>query len=365
MDAVSPENRHFSIGDAEDALEALARYSGDCIKLIDLDGRIVRWNAACEELYGWSAAEVTGRSLPHIPPELRLRVLSDVRRVGASGQIAEREGEAMRADGSRIVMRMNLIPVVDDDGHAAGVISTSRELAGDGRMDRRRDEFLAYVSRRLRDPLAAVLGAAQLLARPEILSDSERRDSTIESIVRQAQDASMLLEDMLVISQVNEGRLVLQPEPLDLGSLVSQAVAEADPASRGFVEFDPSMRRVQVDRRRMKQAMSALLENAAHRATGPEAVGVSVFQSGDDAVIEVADDGMAPTPRERDTLYAEFGATDGVSPSSFVEPLGIHLARSVAEAHGGGLNLSALKNGGAVYALFVPMEGQPTGGSHE
>lgn len=364
MDAILPDREQFSIGDAEDALEALSRHAGDCIKLIDLDGRVVRWNAACEDLYGWSADEVIGRTLPHIPPELRLRVLSDIRRVSAAGLITERESEVQRADGTRVAMRITLIPVRDDEGHAAGVLTTSRELSSDRRMERQRDEFLAFVGRRLRDPLSAVLGSAQLLARPEIMADSERRESAVASLTRQAQDAAMLVEDLLVVSELSDGTLVLAPQPVDVGRLVADVVESSAIADDVYVEFDPLMDAVRVDPRRLTQAIAALVENAAHRATCPGAVSVSVFRSGDDAVIEVSDDGPCPTATEHDRVMERVVAEhedDGGTP--LADAIGLYLARYVAEAHGGGLSLSALKDGGAVYSLFVPMHlAAPEGG---
>lgn len=355
MDPTTSDGLEFSIGDAEDALEALSRHSGDCVKVIDLDGRIVRWNGACEELYGWSAKEVIGRTLPHIPSELRLRALSDIRRVSAGGQVVERDGEAQRADGTRVVMRMTLIPVLDSDGHAAGIVTTAREMAGDRRMERQRDEFLAFVSRRLSSPLAAIQGSAQLLNRPEILADGERREATLSAITQQAKEVSMLLEDVLVISEISEGRLVLEMSSVDLGELVSEVSMAGGLASRGYVEFDPTMPQVKADRRRLSQAISALIENAVQRATSPDAVSVSVFLSGDDAVIDVADDGPSPTVSERDRLFEQFSDPEAASVPSLADAMGLYLARYVAEAHGGGVHLSVPKDGGATYSLFVPV----------
>lgn len=358
MDELTRNDRSFTIGNAVEALDALTRHAGDCVKIVDLDGRIVGWNGACEELYGWSADEAMGEVLPHVPPELRLRALSDLRRISASGRPVERDAEAQRADGTRVSMRLTVVPLLDEDGHAAGVLSTARQLSSDRRLERQRDRFVAFVSERLRDPLAAVLGSAQLLARAEILADPERRDATLSALTACAQEASTLVEDLLVVSELLDGRLTLEPAPLQLPELVSDVLSTAHPR-HGLVEFDPQLPLVAVDRARLAQAISALLGNAVRRASRPEAVTVSVFISGDDAVVEVSDDGDAPLPGAATDAGDPFGAGEGEQ-ASLAEVMGLYLARHIAEAHGGGLHVSDLDGGPTTYSLFVPLDHPPT-----
>lgn len=356
MDVIEETAPEFAIGDAAEALEALSRHSGDCVKLVDLDGRVVRWNGACEDLYGWSAEEAIGRTLPHIPPELRLRVLSDIRRVTASGRVTERDGEAMRADGTRVMLRLTLVPVTDPDGHAAGVVTTARELTGDRRLEKQRDQFVAFIGRHLRDPLAAIDASSRLLLRPEITGDSARCEATAAAIAQWAHEALTLVEDLLVVSELTDGTLVLNRESIELGELVEEVLGRAGVEARPTLEFDPGVGGVPADRERLTQAITCLMDNALARASSPDAVHVSIYAIGGDAIIDVADDGEAISVAERERLFERYHAPYGEGPSGSVLGVGLYLARHVAEAHGGCLLVSSPKDGGSLFSMILPLE---------
>lgn len=355
FDSDGASGDEFSIGNAEEVLEALARHSGDCVKLLDLDGHILRWNATCEDLYGWNAHEVLGQKLPHIPEENRLHLISDLRAVAAGDCVVERDGQAMRSDGSRIMLRMVLVPVFDRDGHAAGIMSLTRELGEDTRLERHRNDFVEVVSRELRDPLTAVLGFTQLLQHPAIINDEVRRSKTVRALSERAGQMSALLDDLHVVFELERGELELNIEPVILGTVVTDAVARVHGAeARVVVDFDPGLGAIQADRRRLTQAVASLINNALRHTPHDANVGISLYGTATEIVIEVADTGPGIEGSDRDRIFDRFHS--GTSTDGGREGLGIglFLARAIAEAHGGLITVASLPAAGSTFAIRLP-----------
>jgi len=345
----------FFIGNAEEVLEALARHSGDCVKLLDLDGHVLRWNSTCEDLYGWSAHEVLGKKLPHIAEENRLHLISDLREVAAGDRVVERDGQAMRSDGSRIMLRMVLIPVFDQDGDAAAIMSLTRELGPDTRLERHRNDFVEVVSRELRDPLTAVLGFTQLLQHPAIINDQERRSRTVRAIAERAGQMSALLDDLHVVFELERGELELTVEPTDLASAVADAVARVHGAEqRVVVDFEQRLGLIPADRQRVTQAIASLVNNALRHTPQDASIGVSLYSTAEEVVIEVADTGPGIDTSERDRIFDRFYS--GTSKDGGREGLGIglFLARVIAEAHGGFITVASLPAAGSTFAIRLP-----------
>lgn len=343
------------LGDAAEALEMLAHHSGDCVRLLDLDGRILRWNSACELMYGWSAHEVVGKRLPHVPSRDRLRALRNIRDVAASGRVAKSETVQQRADDSLVAVRMVVIPVVDDEGNSAGVLSLTREASSDTRLERQREDFAAIISRQVRDPVSAILGYAQLLHRSEILEDSARRDRTVRSLTDCAEQVARLLDDLMLVYDFDEGRFALDIGPVDLGELVTRVVEQVHSSDRDvLVDFEPELGDIPADGRRLGQAVACLVDNAVRHAPPGTSVGVSVYAVGDEAVIEVVDTGPGIPPAEQPRIFDRFysaASPDGNQPGVGI---GLHLVRVIADAHGGTIAVASVPGAGSTFTLRLP-----------
>lgn len=345
----------FALGNPMDALDAFARHASDCVRLVDLDGRVLWWNAACERLYGWTAEEVVGERLPHVPPADRLRAIRNIRDVAASGVVAERETIGVRADGSQFALRMTVIPIVDADGDVSGVMSLTNALAADTRMEREREHFAEVISRQLRGPMNAIRGYVQLLGHAEIRGDEERLERTVHSLAREAHRVSALLDDLMVVFEFEEGRLELEKSRVNLGELVSHLAEAVD--SHGvpvLVDFDPGLGQIPADAPRLRQAIACLIDNAVRYTPPGAAVQVSAYAEGDDAVIEVVDHGPGIPYAEQPIVFDRFhtgGADDDAREGIGI---GLYLVRVTVDAHGGSVSVASAPGEGSTFTLRLP-----------
>jgi len=337
---------------------ALMEATSDAVKIVDLDGRVRAWNAGCETLYGYRAREVIGKVLPHMTPDDRSRAVMDFRRIASLGAVEEREVVATRKDGSRLAATSTAVPLIDSDGLPAGVMTIIRRVQADSRLDQMQDDFLSLVSQELKNPLTAVLGFAQLLARPEIAEDPQKRARTVRALESRAQQMAAVVDDLLLASRIERGDLRLRREPTDLASLVTETVGRFEqfqPKHRFLIDVDTRMGPVRVDSRRIEQAVTNLLSNAVKYSPDADDIRVSVLPEGACAVISVTDrgDGIPLSDLERvfDRFYK--GASTKGEPGA---GLGLYLVRMIAEAHGGNVKVTSKPTHGSTFTLRLPLE---------
>lgn len=331
--------RVSQLHDAADLLDAVFEASADAMKLVDLDGHILKWNKAAEELYVWPEAEVIGDKLPHVPDELRLRVIQDIRSIAASGRSVTRDTAAQRSDGSRMTTRLSIIPYVDGDGNPAGVLSVARELRGP-ELEQQTTDMCCLLVEALGVPMASLMGYAQLLLHEDILEDATRRKRTVRAIEEHTGRLSALMEDAALVSHPSSsGSLDL--DRVDVATLVADAVARFEQdrpgACRFVIDYDAKAPSLELDRRRMDRALQNLFITLLDQCDEVVEANVSITSTGDGAVIELS-------ARTREDARE---ATDPYA------SLGTHIARVIVEAHVGTLVVQDLDDV-RVYRIDLP-----------
>ena len=215
--------------------------------------------------------------------------------------------------------------------------------------------FVADASHELRTPLAAVRAYAELFGRgaatrPEDLSRS------MSGITREAERMSLLVEDLLLLARLDEGR-PLEREPLDLADVVREAVDAArvvEPDRRLDVAVEPAP--VVGDRARLRQVIDNLFANV--RAHTPEGTPVSVGLEQVDGRVElrVADRGPGLTEEQAAQVFERFYRVDGSrARASGGVGLGLSIVAAVAEAHGGTAEAEPTPGGGATFVVSLPL----------
>ncbi len=332
-------HRVAQLHDSADLLDRVIDSASDAMKLIDLEGRILRWNKAAEEMYGWPEAEVLGEKMPHVPETLRLRAIHDIRAIAASGRAVTRESIAERRDGKRLNVEITVVPYLDGEGHPAGVLSVGREVRG---ADPGLDEsgMCGMLADGLAAPMASLVGYAQLLLHADIIDDPTRRKRTVRAIEEHTATVTSMMDDVALISDAGGPRL-LDLELSDVTTLVTDAVGrfeqESPESYRFVVDYDSRVPQLPLDRRRMSRAMASILATTLDgRPEGTECV-ISIVPLVEGACIEVSVGDAGP---------------GGLTPSRY-GTLGLHIARVIVESHGGTLTPGD-RDAGVAFRIVLP-----------
>ena len=205
--------------------------------------------------------------------------------------------------------------------------------------DRRKDEFLAMLAHELRNPLAPISAAAELLQIVKL--DEERVRRTSQIIVRQVSHMTSLVDDLLDVSRVTRGLVELENTPLDINHIVADAVEQVTPllrARRHHLELHltPEATLVQGDRKRLVQVLANLLNNAAKYTHEGGRVHLLTDLRHAHVRIEVSDNGIGMAPELVARAFDLFAQAERSSDrSSGGLGLGLALVRSLVELHHG------------------------------
>ncbi|MGI9148564.1 MAG: ATP-binding protein [Chloroflexota bacterium] len=224
---------------------------------------------------------------------------------------------------------------------------------------RSRDEFLATASHELRTPITVLSGQAQLALR-RLTRDGQlepaRAARTFEAITGQADKLARLVGQLLDLSRLQAGKLMLERERADLGLLVEQAVSAAREWSNHHqINFDgPTSLEAVVDPLRLEQVLTNLLDNAVKYSPDGGQIDVCLSRCADGAVeVAVRDHGLGIPAEKRTQIFERFYQAHGNGFRSGMG-LGLHISREIVELHGGAIRAEFPDDVGTRFVVRLP-----------
>jgi signal transduction histidine kinase len=245
-------------------------------------------------------------------------------------------------------------------GQREAFLRQTAETAALRAVDQMKSDFLAAMSHDFRSPLTVVRGAVELLLgeRPGVLTPGQRE--LAESAERNVRRLEEFTEDLLEMARLEQGAVALEPEDLDVRTLLGEIVADhqvlAKQRRQWFaLDAPPEAMTVSADRGRLRQALNNLVGNAIKYA--PTGTPITVRAERQDGLfrIAVSDHGPGIPPEERGHMFEKFfrgrgvGATPGAG-------LGLSIARSLVVLHGGTLEYEDTPGGGSTFVVCLRAE---------
>jgi signal transduction histidine kinase/CheY-like chemotaxis protein len=225
--------------------------------------------------------------------------------------------------------------------------------------DRRKDDFLATLAHELRNPLAPIRNAAELLRLHS--ADDRNRERAREIISRQVKRMGLLLDDLLDVSRITRQRLVLKKEIVSLASVVSTAIETVRPLIDSKqhslqVSLPAEPLELEADPLRLSQALSNLLHNAAKYTDPRGLIKLTADASADELRIEVSDNGIGIDPQALSTVFQMFTQVDSaIDRTEGGLGIGLALVRGLINLHGGTVEaVSAGTGRGSTFIIRLP-----------
>jgi PAS domain S-box-containing protein len=368
--------------------------SGTAFIATGLDELITWFSPGAEQLLGYTGEEVVGRLTPmpfHEHHEILARA-QELRTSPGYGVVTEavalgaeqdtRDWTYVRKDGSRLTVSLGVTAVRDDDGHPTSYLSVVRDVT-DRRaaeralvfaldkeretnhqmleLDRAKGEFVSAVSHELRTPLTSIVGYTELLAddMSENLTDAQHQ--LVERIDRNGERLLHLVEDLLTLARVEDGSLSLDPVPTDLRTTVRTARDEVSHAAhKGRVSLrvilPPEPVLLHGDPAYLDRLVLNLVSNAVKFTPEGGCVEVLLDTVGDLAELSVSDNGMGIPLEEQSRLFERFfRSTLATEHAIQGTGLGLHIVRSIAEAHHGSIDFESTPGVRTTFRFTVPL----------
>lgn len=221
-------------------------------------------------------------------------------------------------------------------------------------LDRLRSDFVSMVSHELRSPMTVVAGIADILKKRHNRLESDQRADLIETLGREARRLNRLVSEVLDLEAFDQNRVKLQLEPVNLGELAQEAVADAGFAHRTKLLLQEADLVAIVDRDRIKQVLLNLISNAAKFSGETFPITTEVMRRDDDIVLCVRDEGPGINPDEQAKLFQRFSRIENPNDRKPGTGLGLFLSRTIVEAHGGKIWVKSESGEGATFFFSLP-----------
>jgi len=343
-------------------LAAIVECSDDAIVSKTLEGVIRSWNRAAERLFGYTAEEAVGQPITLIIPPERVQEEQEIlQKLRRGERIDHFETVRVAKSGRSIDVALTISPVRSARGVIVGASKIARDISEKkaseqaqqrtiGELmraeealreaDRRKDEFLAVLAHELRNPLAPIRYAVAL-AKREGTRVTERRLQAQAIIERQVEHMSRLLDDLLDVSRITRGTLMLRRSPVDLASVVAAAQEAARPLIEArnhtlAVTLPQEPLRLVVDPVRLAQVLANILINAAKYTDSGGRIDLEAKRRDGELVIAVRDNGIGISAEMMPRVFTLFAqASPAIERSEGGLGIGLALVRGLVELHGG------------------------------
>jgi len=376
VDVTERRRTEQALQQSEAHLDSLFAQTGAGISETDLTGRLVRMNERFCRIVGRPREDLLGMHIHDIThPDDLARNAPLFEQAVATGMPFEIEKRYVRPDGGIVWVNNTVSPVRGPNGEpadtmlAVSIDVSERKRAEEAlrETDRRKDEFLAMLAHELRNPMAPIRAAADLMAVARLEPDQLRRTSQI--ISRQVGHMTGLVDDLLDVSRVTRGLVTLEKADLDVKQVVADALEQARPlieqkSHHLTLDLDPAPAHVLGDHKRLIQILTNLLSNAAKYTPRGGNIHLTMQAADQQVRLHVADNGVGIPLDLQPRIFDLFSQAER-SPDRSQGGLGIGLAlvKSLVELHGGTVACESGGTGqGSDFIVTLPRTVQPLSG---
>jgi len=347
-----------AVSEERNKIEAIISSMSDAVVAVDARGTILLLNRAAEDLLG-----LCGNA-----PGRRLREILGDHPLCRAIEAAEAENRVVAEEFSPDPLRERILDLhatalKGPAGEAAGAVAVVRDATELRRAERLRRELTANVSHELRTPLTSIKGFAETLL-GGAMADADASRRFLGIIDSEASRLMKLVDDLMDLSRLESRVVPMEPVPVELESLVTQALSRMRPQAdrHGIVLIAEGIGpdAVLADRDRILQVLTNLLDNAIKFTPDGGTVTVAWRPGGPEAIVSVSDTGRGipqdDLPRVFDRFYRversrsrEGGGTG----------LGLAIAKHIVEAHGGRISVTSGVNAGSTFTFTIPYVASP------
>ncbi len=349
---------------SEARVRAIMESSADGIMTTDLRGDVEFANPSAAEMLQRSLEEVVGRSfhelMHRVPVGMPTHSAEDCPTIHQTLQAGlDRRGvreTLWRRDGSTLALELSITPMHEGGEIRGGVVSL-RDVTERRELDRMKEQFVSSVSHELRTPLTSIRGFLEAVLTEEAGPVNDEQREYLEIVSRNVKRLHALIDDLLLLSRMNSGRIRLQSSEVRLDVLLGRLAVDLAPsaAERSVVVTVEASDGLLVEgsELRLQQAFANLLSNAIKFSPPGGEVKVEAGQRDGEIYAAVRDEGVGIPADELPKLSQRFfrastaGATEGTG-------LGLAITREIVELHGGRLEITSVEGQGSTFRVLLP-----------
>ncbi len=349
-------------------LAAILQHSADGVMILDPLAHVLSINHALERMTGWRSTDAVGLDHDEVITWKKLES-SDLKRALDDGWPFNHaddapdslyvEGDLLRRDGLTLSIGIVYSPLLTADGHLSNIVANVRDITNFRQAQEMQNVFISTISHELKTPVALIKGHAATLRRDDVewSKDVVRDYSAV--IEEEADRLAVLIENLLTTSKIQAQRtLELNLDDVRLDQLAARAVERFNTQTKKHqfkLTFAPNFPVIQGDEQRLRQVIDNLLSNAIKYSPDGGLIEVGGIVGDNEITVYVRDHGVGLTESDQDRIFERFyRVDDALSRRTQGTGLGLFLARSIVEAHGGSMRVESQPGEGSTFFFTLP-----------
>jgi two-component system phosphate regulon sensor histidine kinase PhoR len=329
---------------------AILASMSECVIALDGDDRLMLLNPAAEQLLGVALDQVKGKTIQEAVRNPALQ-----RFVGecyADGQAVETE-IVFHGARDRILQAVGA-ELLDSEGNRIGALVVLNDVTAMRKLENVRRDFVANVSHELKTPITSIRGFVETLRQG--IDDPRKTDEFLEIVEKQAGRLQSIIEDLLVLSEIEQTQIPMQPTSISgvLQSAIALCQAKAEDNDVEVTLTCEDCTEIPGNSRLIEQAITNLLDNAIKYSRGGR-VSVSAERAEGELVIRVADTGCGIEEEHLPRLFERFYRADKARSRNLGGTgLGLAIVKHIVQAHGGRVGVESTPGKGSTFSVFLP-----------
>lgn len=345
----------LGVNNPEQILDSVARATKNGFVSFNLEKRITSFSSKMAEVTGWLEAEMLGKDIAE------LFLIKDLQGGTEVESVTNHIATLFTRNGKQINLEARKTGIFDKSEKLIGYLMFFIIEDYNKNLERTQAEFISTVSHELRTPITSIKGFAATLLNSKQELGKEKHDKYVKIIKNQAERLARLVEDLLAVSRLESKKLQLTIQPvriIEMVDYVSEVVGSKHNFSHKIkIESDEKPPEVWVDKDRLEQVLTNLIDNAIKYSPEAKSVDIRISKSqlaGKDMVkVDITDHGIGIKDEDQQKVFTKFSRLD--SPLTRITEgtgLGLYISKSLAKLLGGDLLLDSQK-GNTTFSLYL------------
>ncbi len=340
---------------------------GEQIVITDPDGIVLYANTALKKITGFKPEEVVGKKVG--TGELWGGLMGKRfyqqfwHQIKTKKKMFTGELTNKRKNGQKYIAAASIAPVLNRKGEVVYFVGVERDVTREREIDRMKTDFISLASHQLRTPLSAIRWFLEMLLNGDLGRLTKKQKEVIEDIEKSNDRMIELVNSLLNISRIESGRIIVEPELVDLKELVSGVVEELEEYIQKkkqtvIVSIHHQLPKIKLDPKLVRQVYLNLISNAVKYT--PEGGEINVFVSKKDkqVISQISDTGYGIPKEEQHRIFERFfRASNVVKQEVGGTGLGLYLAKAIVESSGGKIWFKSEVGKGTTFWFTLPMKG--------
>ena len=337
----------------------------DQIIITDPDGHIIYANRVIENNTGFTRKEVLGKKPGelwggHMDKKFYARMW---RTIKEKKKVWEGELTNTRKNGETYIAALSIAPINDKEGIVRFFVGIERDVTVEKEIDRMKTEFISVASHQLRTPLSAIKWFTEMLLSEDAGKLTKEQQKFLEQVYKSNERMIELVNALLNVSRIEQGRITIDPKPTDLMRLITEVLAELEPKIKEkklkvVITKHERLSKISVDQKLIRQVYANLLSNAVKYTPEKGDITIHISKKGKEVISQIRDTGYGIPIDQQSRVFTKFFRADNIlKVSAEGTGLGLYIVKSVVESSGGKILFQSEEGKGSTFWFTLPLSG--------